>query len=160
MANNTANVYTKEQADSAFARKSHSHSNYITANDLMTTIFSGSFTNRIYFTCYIPGSIQFDDWEGLVALLERQNCTSLLTSLGCWGLITNESGKSFSIVGLHLTSAGIVFDCQGPTAILSITHPSEGGNRLSGRYHMGAFITARAYNTSWLRNNVAIPTSY
>ena len=61
MADNTANVYTKEQADSAFASKSHTHSNYISASNLTTTIFSGSFTNRIYFTCYIPGFIQFDD---------------------------------------------------------------------------------------------------
>lgn len=61
MADNTANVYTKEQADSAFAPKSHTHSNYISASSLVTTIFTGSFTDRSYFTCYIPGPVQFHD---------------------------------------------------------------------------------------------------
>ena len=61
MANNTASVYSKEQADSTFALKSHSHSNYVSASSLITTIFTGSFTNRAYFTCYIPGPIQFND---------------------------------------------------------------------------------------------------
>lgn len=56
-----AKLYTKEEADSSFASKSHSHSNYVSSSSLMTTVFTGAFTNRSYFTCYIPGPIQFND---------------------------------------------------------------------------------------------------
>ena len=160
MADNTANVYTKEQADSAFAPKSHTHSNYISASSLMTTIFSGFFANRTHFTCYIPGPILFDDWKGLVLLLERYKCTSISTSLGCWGLITNDGGQSYSIIGLHFSAGVIVFDCQGPANTISISHPVQGNNPLTGRYNIGVIRTDRAYNITWVGNNLDIPTSY
>lgn len=148
-----AQLYTKEQADSSFAPKSHSHSNY-------ATIFTGAFTNRDYFTCYIPGPpAQFTDWKSLVRLLERQY-TSVSTSLGCWGLFTNSSGQNYSIIGLHFGDGGIVFDCQGPINIGSFPHPVQGGNLLSGKYSIGGFRTDRADKISWLQNRVNIPTSY
>lgn len=157
MADNTANVYTKEQADSAFASKSHTHSSYISASSLVTTVFTGSFTDRSYFTCYIPG-MQFHDWKSLLRWLDQQ-CTSFSNSLGCWGLLTNSSGQSFSIIGLHFNN-GIVFDCQGPAGNIGVSHPMQGGSWLSGRYSMGIWNTARASNTSWLLTNQNIPTSF
>lgn len=160
MANNTANLYTKEEVDSSFASKSHSHSNYVSANSLMTTVFTGAFTNRNYFTCYIPGPAQFNDWESLVRLLERQY-TSRSTSLGCWGLFTNSSsGQNYSIIGLYFNDGAIVFDCQGPTNIVPIPHPTQSGNLLPGYYSMGILRTDRAYKISWLQSHKAIPTSY
>lgn len=155
-----AKLYTKEEADSSFASKSHSHSNYVSSSSLMTTVFTGAFTNRSYFTCYIPGPIQFNDWESLVRLLDRQQYTSILTSLGCWGLFTNSSGQNCPIIGLHFDNGGIVFDCQGPTNIVASPHPTQGGNLLSGYYSMGVLRTDRAYKTSWLQSHKAIPTSY
>ena len=56
-----AKIYTKEQADSSFAAKSHSHSNYISANNLATTLFTGFFANKNYFTCYISGPAPFSN---------------------------------------------------------------------------------------------------
>lgn len=157
-----AKLYTKEEADSSFASKSHSHSNYVSASNLMTTIFTGFFADRSYFTCYIP-SYQFQDWNSLVNLLKGRQCSSHSTSLGCWGLLTNASGQSLSIIGLYLSSLSdpnIVFDCQGPTNTIPVSHPMQGGTRLSGRYHVGVFSTYTANKITWVRNNATIPTSY
>lgn len=154
-----AKLYTKEEADNSFAPKSHSHSNYVSASNLMATIFTGCFTDRSYFTCHIP-SYQFQDWNSLVALLRGRQCTSLSKSLGCWGLLTTSSGQNLPIIGLHLNSAGIVFNCQGPTNTTSISHPTGGSTRLSGRYSVGALSIYTADKIIWLQNNATIPTSY